>query len=252
MNKTIYYILFLGVLSSFMTGCDQDIDYPYEGKDRIQFRHYTTDWNGKRTYSDSLVYSFGLKNTDIQIDTAKIIVEFLGKMSDAERTYRVSIDPEKTTAIIGTHYEVINNIQTFRPLKLTDTLRVVIYREHLSASFTNPKNETIQLVMEPSEDFDLGLAKGQKLKLLINNYLSKPDWWEKNFFDGSLGFYHPQKWRILISFNQEFANPKTCPFHVNNEGKGYAAGLNSYLNNVPTYDEETGDRIYRDKMEPVE
>lgn len=243
------YIFVLGWLAIGFAACDQDVDYPYTGKDRIQFKHFTTDYNGKRTYSDSLVFSLGLRPDSITIDTAKIVMQYLGKGSQSTRTYHVLILPDSTTAIAGTHFALIDKEQTFRPHSLTDTLRIAIYRENLSTSFRNPQTIRIDLQLEASDDFDLGLGGGLYKKVLLNNYLSEPDWWEGNFH-GSLGFYHPEKWKILISFNQQFANTTECPFDYNNEGRTYYQGLNSYLTNVPTFDEETGDRIYMNEMVP--
>ncbi len=249
--KKIFIISLFGYLLFGMTGCDQEIDFPYQGKDRIQFRHYTTDWNGNRTYSDSLVFSFGLRPEEITIDTAKIVMEYLGAGSDQERTYYVTVVADSTNAEAGVHYEAIDREQTFRPGELTDTLKIIIYRENLSTSFRNPQTVRLDLKLEASEDFDLGLEGGLYKKVLLNNYLSEPDWWEENFW-GGLGYYHPKKWQILISFNEEFANQSSCPFDGNNEGKTYQQGLERYLSSVPTFDDETGERLYMYEMVPQE
>lgn len=248
MNKllSIFMGCFLGIA---LYSCDQEIDYPYTGKDRIQFRHYTTDYNSNRHYSDSLTFSFGLKPTELRIDTAKIVMEFLGKGSDKERTYKVVLIADSTTAVEGVHYEPIEELQSFRPNKLTDTLRIVVYRDQLSTSFRHPETIRIDLRLEPTEDFDLGLQGGLTKKILLNNYLSEPDWWNDNT---GLGYYHPKKWQILISFNEKYANQHSCPFNINNEGRTYHTGLESYLNSVPTFDDETGDRIYMYEMVPQE
>lgn len=248
MNKLIY-IFITGYLALSLLGCDQDIDHPYEGKDRIQFRHYTTDWNNRRSYSDSIVFSFGLKPDTVLIDTAKIVMEYLGKGSDKARNYKVVVIPDSTTAIAGTHYEVINEMQTFRPGDLTDTLRIVIFRENLSSSFRNPVTIRLDLKLEPSEDFDLGLKGGLKKKVLLNNYLSEPDWWNNNT---GLGYYHPEKWKVLISFNDAYANQHTCPYDINNDGRAYRDGLSSYLSTIPTFDQETGDRVLMNELVPQE
>lgn len=246
MKKLLYVLpILLGLL---IYSCDQNIDYPYEGKDRIQFRHYTINYN-QRYYSDSITFSFGLKPDNIEIDTAKIVVEFLGKGSDKERSYKVVVDPNSTTAVVGTHYKAIDEIQKFRPGQLTDTLRIVVIRKNLSTSFRHPETIKIGLRLEPTEDFDLGLRGGLTKRVLLNNYLSEPAWWNNLTL---LGYYHPEKWKILISFNKKYANQDTCPFNINNEGRTYRDGLESYLNAVPTFDKETGDRIYLDRMEPQE
>lgn len=77
----------------------------------------------------------------------------------------------------------------------------------------------------------------------MNNYMSEPAWWKGNF-GTSLGFFHPEKWKILISFNEEFADQNDCPFNQNNEGREYINGLRKYLEDIPVYDKATGKRIY--------
>lgn len=240
MNKILYTIsvLYLAIL---FTGCDQKIDYPYQGKDRIQFKHYTVNYNGGRVYKDSIDFSFGMLTTDIQIDTVKIPVEFLGKLSDRDRTYKVKIDADSTTAQEGVHYETIAEDQVFLAGKQVDTLRLVAYRGALSSSFANPKKERIDLVLLPSEDFDLGLKRGLRMTVRLNNYLAEPAWWNNNT---GLDYYHPQKWRILMTFHDDYKDPVNCGFHINNEGRGYREGLRRYLEDFPTYDEETGARVF--------
>ena len=74
MKNKLIYILLSGYLALSLTACDQDIDYPYEGKDRIYFQCFTfNSYTQIRTYTDSLTFSFGLLNDSIRIDTAKIV-----------------------------------------------------------------------------------------------------------------------------------------------------------------------------------
>lgn len=243
--KVLRYILAASVLAVVLHSCDQDINFPYEGKDRIQFQHYTTNYNSVRLYTDSVVFSFGLLDDSIKADTAKIPMEFLGKGSDQPRTYKVVVVPDSTNAVEGVHYQKFNEMQTFRAGEFTDTLRILVYRDQLSTSFRNPQTIRLDLKLEPTDDFDLGLEGGIKRKVLLNNYLSEPDWWDSHM---GLGYYHPEKWKILISFNKAYANQHTCSLNYNNDGRSYVQGLNNYLNSVPTFDAETGDRLYLNEM----
>lgn len=113
MSKLIYLFAVVYIVFSFV-GCDQDIDYPYEGKDRIQFKHFSTVYN-RRIYADSVVFSFGLLNDTVRVDTAKIVMQYLGKGSETERTYNVTIVADSTTAKEGIHYAAFPQEQKFRP-----------------------------------------------------------------------------------------------------------------------------------------
>ena len=113
----------------------------------------------------------------------------------------MTIEADSTTAKEGIHYAAFPQEQKFRPGELTDTLRIVVYRDSLNTSFANPTNECLYLRLQESEDFDLGLRGGISMRLLLNDYLSQPSWWSSH---GGLGYFHPKKWRILISFNENY------------------------------------------------
>lgn len=229
--------------------CDQKINYPYEGKDRIQFKHFSVAID-KREEFDSLTFSMGLLNDTILTDTAKVVIELLGKLSDTERNYKVSIVADSTTTEAGIHYEIFNEIQSFRKKKTNDTLRIVLNRQNFSSNPSEKENRILYLKLEPTDDFELGLTKGRTMKMVLNNYLSEPNWWSKQH-RGIFGFFHVKKWKILISFNEEFATYNDLPFRDQSaEAKAYQKGLESYLQNVPTYDDYTGDRIKMYSLEP--
>lgn len=248
--KTILKYSSVLVIIVFFASCKKNIDKLYEGKARIQFKYYSLDFNKKMILNNKTTYSFGMKDESVVIDTAKIVVEFLGAASNVDRTYKVKVAPDSTTAKEGVHYELISKTQTFKAGAYSDTLKVVVLKGSLSKSFKNPEDMRLALELEPSDDFDLGMKEGLKTYLHINNYLSEPVWWNTSLRYNYIGFYHPKKWKILISFNAQFANAETCPFDVNNSGRQYFQGLANYLNSIPTFDDETGSRIYIDKLVP--
>jgi len=249
------YILILVsflVVIVHLCSCDQSIDNLYTEKPRIQFRHYKEDTilnKIRREYFDRAIYSFGMAADEVQEDTARIVVEFLGEVSDKDRTYTVRVGADSTTAVEGVHYKPFSSKQVFHAGRMKDTLKIVALRSKLSSSFIKPEDRRIALDLEASEDFNVGLKGGARIYLYINNYLSQPIWWNDPG-RSLLGFYHPKKWRILISFNARYADPEKCVFDYNNSGREYMNGLSRYLNSVPTYDDEVGVRIFIDRVEP--
>lgn len=243
-------IVFILLIVAGLSSCKQDIDNFYKEKSRIQFTYYTLDYNKKLIVNNKSTFSFGMAEDEVLQDTARIVVEFLGSASDKDRQYTVKINSDSTTAVEGMHYKPFSMTQTFRANRLKDTLKIVVIRKNMSVSFTNPEDKRLTLEMVPSDDFELGMKDGLRTNLYINNYLSEPDWWDYSLRLPYIGFYHPKKWKILISFNEGFSNSKTCPFDYNNQGRAYFQGLNTYLNSVPTFDDETGDRIYIDRLVP--
>lgn len=251
MKHTIY-ILILGWLTFGVSSCDQDIDYPYQGKDRIQFQHYTLDGNDTRHYIDSIVYSYGLTPDSILVDTLKLVMEYTGFGSDQPRTYYVSVDADSTNAVAGTHYAAIEHEQTFRPGELTDTLRILIFRESLPDDYTTTENVRLDLKLESNADFDLGLRGGIRKKILLNNYMSEPTWW-KNELSGIFGFFHPEKWKFLIDLDPKLATYGSIPYDRNSaEAKSYYDSMFWYLYRNVIIDEKTGMRVTMNGLEPIE
>lgn len=250
--KRRYILLLLSLLTVMVhfSSCDQSIDNFYTEKPRIQFEHYEEDTillDIRRKYFDKNIFSFGMSADAVKEDTARIVVEFLGEVSDKDRAYTVRIDADSTTAIEGVHYKPFSAKQIFRAGLRKDTLKIVALRSQLSSSFVFPEDRRLVLDLEESEDFNLGLVGGVRTRLDINNYLSKPKWWDDPL-RSALGFYHPKKWKILIGFNPLYSDKDNCVFDTNNNGRAYMRDLARYLEGEPTFDDETGARIYIDRM----
>ena len=242
------------MITGFIVSCDDEIDYPYEGKDCIYFQHEYELWKGNNIKYDSVEFSFGMLDNSIKMDTAKIVVKYLGRKSNKARKYKVKILQQGiyiddiTTAKEGVHYQKINETQEFRPNELTDTLRIVLLRDSLSTSFTNQKSKKLILRLKTSEDFDLGINVGLEMKLVFNNYLSMPPWWE--FHDRDLKYYHPEKWKILMTFDDIFKDVTSTKLNIYAGDLGdYAYALRLFLEDNEVRDSETGARIYLDNLE---
>lgn len=254
--KNRYILILLSFFAGlfYLSSCDQKIDNFYTEKARIQFKYFKEDTGSnhiiRRTYFNNTTVSFGMSDDAVLEDTAKIVVEFLGSVSDRDRLYKLRIGPDSTTAVEGVHYKPFAAMQTFRAGRMKDTLKIVVLRSQLSSSFTNPEDRRLVLEMEPTEDFNLGMKDGLTTNLYINNYLSKPIWWDNPALGNSLGYYHPKKWRLLISFNQKWADKEKYAFDINSGARPYFDALRNYLESVPTFDDETGGRIYMYTIEP--
>lgn len=244
--KKIVYILTLVLVWATLFSCNQEIQYPYEGKDRVHFKHFTNEANNVRKYIDSTSFSFGLKGDTVLTDTLRVVVELVGNVSQENRTYSVEIATDSTNAIEGVHYKPFSKEQIFRAKRVRDTLKIVVIRKDLSKDYINQINYRLDLKLKENSDFDLGLTKGRRIKIVLNDYMTEPTWWYANFY-GDLGYFHPEKWKILISFNEEFGNQISCPFSRNNQGREYLTGLRNYLDAIPVYETIDGKK-YRLKL----
>lgn len=240
--KKLFFALFTLILFS----CAKEVAYQYDNQSRIYFQY--TKWNTKGYYEplDSVLFSFGKHPISVMEDTAKILVKILGDSSNIDKYYNVKIIQEgtvvsgSTTMVEGVHYAPIETRHKFKAGVYTDTLRVLVYRKNLSTSLLKPESRSLILKLEPSDDFQLGIKKGQEVKLSINNILNPPVWWEKN--TASLGFYHPKKWLLLIDLDPIFGiEDYFAGTGVDMQNK--SSMLKDYLKKNVVIDEETGKRI---------
>ncbi|MCW3466139.1 DUF4843 domain-containing protein [Chitinophaga nivalis] len=238
----------ISALALLAASCTQDAGLTYSGKDKIYFTYNYTLLNQVINF-DKVTFSFGMKPEQVIKDTAKIAVRVMGQRSDKDRQYRLSIDNDSTTAIPGVHYEVLPPLQTFQKGIFEDTLRIVVLRSSLNGSHITQENRRLRLRMESSDDFDNGTKQGAAIDLYINNYLSEPRWWKQ--YEGSgLYYYHPEKWKILMTFHDNFKDPnKDYPMDANLV-YSYFSSLRNYLIQNPTYDKETRARVLIDKLVP--
>lgn len=247
MNRLI--ILFLSV-STLFCSCNTDIDYPFQGKDKVHFKHYNISGSGSRVYFNKTVVPSGIRPDEIEIDTARVVVELLGRKADYDRKYNVIVLADSTDAVEGVHYKPLKGEYILKANQLTDTMEVYVIRKNLSTSFRNPEDKRLCLEIQPSEEFDCGLQLGLNTSLILNNYLPEPVWWESKFM-GGLYYYHPKKWKILMSFDEKFADFNSVPYDFNSSGgKAYMRGLDYYLESNVVVDDETGERLKMKEMLP--
>lgn len=254
MKKLIYIYISILLITGIIFSCDNEIEYPYQGKDCIYFDHEYEIHNGTQTVSfDSIVFSFGKKDNSIHQDTAKILVRVLGRKTKGNRTYKIrvlekgTIIEDSTTAVEGVDYLKINELQTFSADSIIDTLRIVLNRDNLNTSTIAQESKKIILRLEPSEDFDLGINKGIEMKIVFNDFLSEPKWWKTR--ETYFNYYHPEKWKILMQWDDRFKDETKSDLGMTgNEMSTFARSLSDYLRENEVLDKETGARIYFDKI----
>src|SRR6185369_13246487 len=85
-HARIYYILFITLIVA--ASCKKDNIMLYEGDTYIQFT---------KSYTDSSLFSF-LSTPDKEEATTSMAVELVGKPENKDKTYKIEVVPELTTA----------------------------------------------------------------------------------------------------------------------------------------------------------
>ncbi|WP_316815619.1 DUF4843 domain-containing protein [Pedobacter nyackensis] len=239
-------LLLIYALVLLITSCSKDPGLSYTEKDGVYFAYSYMNYKTVIEY-DSVLYSFGMLEETKMKDTAKLLVKLMGKAVDKDRFYRISIDADSSTAVEGLHYESVAPLQKFRANRLVDTLKVVVLRGNLGSSHLTREMKRIYFKIKQSDDFNVGINKGERMPLLINNYLSEPKWWE-TYLSSGLNYYHPEKWKVLMKFHDSFKNPNSDYPMDRNLVNAYFNSLRSYLDDNPTYDKETNERVLMDRL----
>lgn len=255
-----YTFIFGLIVLLLCWGChEQEVDTAFEERNGIYFAGKTDNF-GVFEPLDSVMFSFGLRPESIRFDTVSLTLTYLGRQSESPRKYKVRVVEKgangnlRTDMVEGVHFLPLEQEYIFAPNTFRTTLNIIIDREHFSSSFHTAEERSLVLRLEESEDFYIGIDEAREVMVKVNNYMSKPAWWDLDGFysmEKKLGFYHPEKWKALIYVDEGFANPDELPFDKNN-GAFLSAKIETARNLDPWWpktDEETGDLIYFDRIE---
>lgn len=132
------------IVSLMLTACEHDyIVYDVHLKDGIYFMQ-----------GDSLNFQFGLNTkTDIPY---RVVIGVMGKPSDQDRIYHLELDPEKTTAKEGVHFDFDKEL-IIKANGVRDTLNVIFHRysdtllteQSFDICFRLSENELFRPVVTP-------------------------------------------------------------------------------------------------------
>lgn len=156
--KKIYLLLIVGLILVVSSCSKEDVDV-FSGNDAGVYFQYRSSWvygTGTEFYTDSLTYSFASASPTAKGATLSAQIKTLGKVVDYDRPVKIAIDPTRTTAIEGVHYEA--NLDTFKIFAGESSLRVSI--RFLRAEDLLKNSIRLAIKLEENEHF----------KLLIDEY----------------------------------------------------------------------------------
>lgn len=182
-------ILILSILlATLCASCKKNEIFSFKGTDSVYFQ-IGAKWN---VVEDSINYTFAGKGLDEAV--VRIRINLLGNASPHDRKVRVVVDAEETTAMEGMHYQALQDEYMLPADSVYLMLPVIVYN----------KDETLEnrsvilgLQLEGTEDLELGIVDRTKVRLLINNMLKMPSYWDaglKSFF----GAYSRTKHELCI------------------------------------------------------
>ena len=164
----IKYIFIVSLCSLLVFACKENTYDGFETKGSVYFQGNTTDWN----ILDSVItYSF-VGRAQIK-DTIWLQVNLLGDASPIDRKFKIVEDPLTSNAIVGRHYEALNDEYIMKANEMKTSVPIVIHRtEELEK-----QSVMLSLVLQPTSDLDLGYSNRLRMSIILSDFLVEPIWW---------------------------------------------------------------------------
>lgn len=232
MKKILVYTFLFQFIMIFMS-CEKGI-MSYEGKEGVYFgvRHGSaTDAENRWPYQPYSNVDFIKIKKDVVDFPVKI--DITGPVKNYDRSFRVEVNPDSTTAILGKHYEALQELWTVRAGTSTATITVKIMR----TPDLEEESRTLGLRLLPTKDFALSFPEWDAIPaynggtivqkfdaslhtLRINDNMVTPGLWlgslqAGNKEGGAFGVFTRRKMEFLTEYlgltYEDFASSETMP-----------------------------------------
>ena len=223
MKNILYYMAaFIGLS---LVACQTNDEKLFSDSSSIYF-----DLNG--VDKDSIVWTFA-KTTDVE-HVLEIPLEIAGYQANHDRTFKVKVNHELTTAQEGLHYKAIQEEQILPKNSFTTVLPITLYYKDKTL---DNQSVSLQLDIIPNENFRNETIDRQTVCIKISNYLPKPKYWDMIYGPNYFGEYSKVKHKLILSVcgldelpRYKYENRKALC------GYGYVM-KNYFETNYPVYDE---------------
>ncbi|SDK25651.1 protein of unknown function [Pedobacter sp. ok626] len=238
---TVHISVLLLLITMF--SCKKQELKTYEGLPSVYFNETNRrlKFQGE-VLTDSSVLSFSLAKVKDSVVT--VITTTVSTPSSQDRTYELVIDPA-STAIAGTHYDVLPKVFTIKKNTVTDTVRIKFFR----TTDLQTKGVTLFFDLKPNENFStpmidktINATTKQKISYIkyryfINDIIKRPGRW----LDGYLGKFSRKKLELMTTVLN--VDPAYLDTSVQiGETLGYGLYMQRYLNEMRL----AGKTVYED------
>lgn len=184
-----YTLLLLPVLC--LLACSEDKIEAYHGGQYLYFSELMD------SSDEAVEVSFYNYPLDDEL-TVEIALGLVGDPVKMATPYKVSVVPEKTTAL-PENYKLPENSE-FKPGVAEDKLALKLIKTDKLT-----KDVTLMLRIDPNEYFTGTIAQYDTIKVVFNNVESKPLWWSADVEKVYLGAYSREKYVALMQYGGEDA-----------------------------------------------
>ena len=180
MKKWISALLLIGAAVSCTT---DDIDL--FGEERYI---YFNSVDGAHEIRYSFLYSEGKDIVEVALP-----LSYSGRLYEDERSYRVEVIQDSTTAVLDQEYLALDNM-LFKPSSYKDKL--VLKLKNSPRLKTSEQRLSLKLVT--NDNFIAAMRDSLVMDIYMTNMTTRPAWWNEEVVDAYLGKYSDKKFELFI------------------------------------------------------
>lgn len=196
MKKFIFSLCAITVIL-LSPSCEKPLE-TYSGKPSIYFNEAAKAVTAINPLKDSTIVSFSLaKSRDSIIN---MVIATTGELSTQERPYKLMVNPN-STAIAGTHYEILTETFSIKKNKALDTVQIKIFRtvdmqsQTFLLSFDLHDNDQFTTMMTDKFVTTTGITHSYvNYRWFLNDIVKKPARW----LDAYLGTFSRKKLFLMV------------------------------------------------------
>lgn len=146
-----------------------------------------------KSATDSTEFSFAYE-PGITTGVVSLKLNTITCLSGKDRGYAVQVVGEETTALEGRDYVIRTEDLVVKANDSIAYLNIEVMKN------TALSGKSVRLVLElvPTGDFEPGLVKYRKARVVISDKLSRPVWWDSWHESSGLGTYSDKKYSLFI------------------------------------------------------
>lgn len=196
MKKFIFSLCAITIII-LSQSCEKPLD-SYSGKPSIYFNDAARPVNTINPLKDSTNVSFSLAKSKDSI--INMVIATTGELSAQDRPYKLIVNP-KSTAIAGTHYEILTKTFSIKKNKVLDTVKIKFFRtvdmqsKDFLLSFDLQNNDQFVTLMNNKFVTTSGITHSYvNYRWFINDIIKKPARW----LDAYLGTFSRKKLFLMV------------------------------------------------------
>ncbi len=151
--KKVLYALTLALVIFCVTSCEKEVK-DYDGREGVYFYvQYGAEWGDTTIWANQSYTPVEFMNVSGDHYDVKLRVMTTGNIKDYDRTFKVTVDKDSTTAVEGVDYEPFDEFQVVKAgYHYADFMIRLKRNEGIQT-----EERALVLKLEPTDDFEIGI-----------------------------------------------------------------------------------------------